>query len=411
MILKDTLQEIARRQNAETEHHDTGIERSKLSEIDLKTDHAVVVSGIRRCGKSTLLMQVSKKLKKFYCFNFEDPRAADFELSDFERLNEAFKAEFGKSDYYLFDEIQNVERWELFIRSLLDHKKKVVITGSNASLLSRELGTRLTGRHLRYELLPFSYEEFLKFRKKKASIESFKEYLKNGGFPEYLKEKKVEILHELLNDIVSRDIAVRYGLRNTKVLKELAIYLLTNVGKEFSYNKLKEAFNLGSTNTLIDFISYFEDSYLLFTINKFDHSIRKQQINPKKAYSIDNGMSNANSVTFSSDNGRMLENVVFQQLRRRFKEIFYYRNSVECDFVIKESTKVTLVLQVCYRLTEDNRKREIDGLIEALKEFKLDEGLIITFNQEDTLRAEGKRIRLVPAWKWMSSYHVRTESF
>jgi len=402
MILKDTLQEIAKRQKVEIKRSEIGVERKKLNDIDLKTEHAIVISGIRRCGKSTLLRQVSKKLKDFYCFNFEDPRAVNFELSDFDRLNEALEEEFGKSDYYLLDEIQNVEKWELFVRSLLDHKKKVLLTGSNASLLSRELGTRLTGRHIRYELLPFSYEEFLEFRKKKASADTFKEYLICGGFPEYLKEKKIEILHELLNDIVNRDIAVRYNLRNTKVLKELAIYLLTNVGKEFSYNKLKEVFKLGSANTVIDFISHFEDSYLLFTINKFDYSLKKQQVNPKKVYSIDNGMSNANSVTFSEDKGRMLENAVFQQLRREFKEIFYFSNSGECDFVIKESNKVTQALQVCYRLTETNKTREIDGLVDALKKFKLDKGIIVTHNQEDSFIVEGKKIKLVPAWKWFT---------
>lgn len=402
-MLKDTLKEIVKLQKAGMDRSDAGITRKKLADMDLDTNHAIVLSGIRRCGKSTLLKQISRKLEGFYYFNFEDPRALDFELADFERLNEAFSEELGKSDYYLFDEIQNVAKWELFVRFLLDQKKKVVITGSNASLLSRELGTRLTGRHLRYELFPFSYSEFLVFTGKEMSSESFKEFLIKGGFPEYLEEKRAEILHELLNDVVARDIAIKYGIRNTLVLKGLAIYLLTNVGKEFTYNKLKETFRMGSPNTAIDFVSYFEDSYLIFTVNKFDYSLRKQQVNPKKAYSIDNGLSNENSVKFSEDEGRMLENAVFQHLRRTFREVFYFQEKNECDFVVKEKNKITQAIQVCYKLTEENKAREMGGLFEAMEKFKLDEGLIITCDQEDALTKNGKRVRLLPAWKWMTA--------
>lgn len=402
MVLKDTLKGIVKRQKAELNLVDMGIKRDKLGDIDFQSNHAIVLSGIRRCGKSTLLKQVSHSINKFYYFNFDDPRAVSFSLPDFERLEEAFFEELGASDYYFFDEIQNVEKWELFVKSLLDKKKKVMLTGSNASLLSKELGTRLTGRHLQYELFPFSYLEFLDFNKKKPSADSLNDYLANGGFPEYLKEKKEEVLHELLNDIIVRDIAVRHGIHNIKILKELAIYFLTNVGKEFTYNKLKDAFNLGSVHTVLDFVSYFEDSYLLFTINKFDYSLKKQQVNPKKVYSIDNGLSNVNSVTFSDDNGRLLENVTFQYLRRKYKEIFYFRGKKECDFIVREKGKVTIAMQTCYQLSEENKAREIDGLLEALEQFKLDEGIIVTHDQEDSFIEKGKRIKLMPAWKWMS---------
>ncbi len=401
-MLRDALKSVVKRQKEEIDRSDAGIRREKLADIDPHSSHAIVLSGIRRCGKSTLLKQVSKNVKRFYYFNFDDPKAVDFELADFERLDEAFSEELGSNEFYFFDEIQNVEKWELFVRRLLDRKKKVILTGSNATLLSRELGTRLTGRHLRYELYPFSYQEFLDFSGEKHSAGSFDKYLEKGGFPEYLKENKASILQELLSNILARDIAVRYGIRSIKTLKELAVYLLTNVGREFTYNKLKDTFNVGSTNTMLDFVSYFEDSYLLFTINKFDYSLRKQQVNPRKAYSVDNGLSNANSVTFSEDKGKMLENAVFQHLRRKHSEIFYFREKKECDFVIKEKGKINLAIQACYKVTDENKSREIDGLLEAMEFFKLDGGMIITFDQEDTISLGGKKISLLPAWKWMS---------
>lgn len=401
MILKEALRNIVKSQMSDLSQLDEGTKRSKLAEIEPNKSFASVISGIRRCGKSTLLRQLMKKVKGFYYFNFEDPRAIDFEVSDFQKLNDVFAEEYGSFDYYFFDEIQNAQKWELFVRALLDKNKYVTITCSNASLLSRELGTRLTGRHITYELFPFSFNEFLNLRKKKPDKKGFEEYFVKGGFPEYLKTGKAEILHELLNDILARDIAVRHNIRNTKILKEMALYLITNVGKEFSYNSLKKIFSLGSTNTAIDFVSFFEDSYLLFTIPKFDYSPKKRLINPKKIYSIDNGLSYVNSTSFSEDRGKMLENMVFLNLRRNSKEIFYFREKNECDFLVKEGAKIKQALQVCYELNEDNKNREINGLIEAIEKFNLREGLIITFDQDDEFEVKGRKIIAKPVWKWL----------
>lgn len=401
MILKETLRGIIKSQKSELPLLEDGVKREKLALIDINLPYAVVLSGIRRCGKSTLLHQLMKKTRKSYYVNFEDPRLVDFEVRDFQKLEEVFKGEYGSCEYYFFDEIQNVQKWELFVRALLDKKRKVIITGSNASLLSKELGTRLTGRHIRYELFPFSFKEILMFVNKKPSITSFEEYLKKGGFPEYLKYQKSEILHELLNDIIARDIIVRHKLRESKIIKEMAIYLLTNVGKEFSYNSLKKIFNLGSTNSVIAFISYFEDSYLLFTVPKFAYSLKKQLVNPKKVYSIDNGLSSVNSVSFSSDSGRMLENIAFLHLRKKHEKIFYFKEKNECDFVVKEKDKIIKLIQVCYELTEDNKQREIDGLLEATEMFKLNKGLILTYNQEDEFKIKNKKIIVKPVWKWL----------
>ncbi len=403
MILKETLRKIAVSQREEFHLFEEGIEREELKEIDIKIPFAVVLSGIRRCGKSTLLRQIARKIKGFYYFNFEDPRTINFEVGDFQKLNEVFLEEFGDKDCYFFDEIQNIQKWELFVRAILDKKKYILITGSNASLLSKELGTRLTGRHLRHELFPFSFGEFLKLINKKPDIKSFEKYFVKGGFPEYLKVGKAEILQELLNDIISRDIVARHKIRNIKTIKEMALYLLTNVGKEFSYNNLKKMFNLGSTNSVISFISYFEDSYLLFTIPKFDYSLKKQLVNPKKIYSIDNGLSNVNSAFFSEDRGRMLENVVFINLRKKYNAIFYFQEKNECDFVVKEGTKIVEAIQVCYNLNEDNKDREIRGLIETMEKFRLKESLILTYDQEDELKVNNKKIKVLPVWRWLLS--------
>jgi len=401
MTLKETLRSIVKSQKAELATLERGIEREELSKIDPKLPFAIVLSGIRRCGKSTILRQIMAKIKNFYYFNFDDPRATNFKADDFQKLDEVFTEEYGKSDFYFFDEIQNAEKWELFVRKLIDSKKHVIITGSNASLLSRELGTRLTGRHLRHELFPFSFKEFLSFTEKKPGLESFDAYFLKGGFPEYLATDRANVLQELFNDIIMRDIAIRYKLRNVKTLKELALYLLTNTGKEFSYNNLKKLFNLGSTNSIIAFISHFEDAYLIFTVPKFDYSFKKQLVNPKKVYSIDNGLSNVNSASFSEDKGRMLENLVFITLRNKNKEIFYFKGKNECDFVIKEKAKIIQAIQVCYSIDEDNKDRELNGLLEALKELKLQQGFILTYNQEEEITINNKKIKIMPLWKWL----------
>jgi len=401
MIIKEELRNIVRAQRKDILLVNESIEREQLKEVRVEESFAIIVSGIRRCGKSTLLRQMIQKSKNFYYFNFEDPSAVKFELSDFEKLNQIFNEEYGESKYYFFDEVQNVEKWELFVRAMLDKGKYFVITGSNASLLSRELGTRLTGRHLNYELFPFSFVEFLKLKNKKSNIESFQEYFTNGGFPQYLKSGRAESLQDLFNDIIVRDIAIRHRIRNLKSLKEMAVSLITNVGKEFSYNSLKKAFGLGSVNSAISFVSFFEDSYMLFTISKFDYSIKKQIINPKKVYSIDNGFSLVNSASFSQDKGKMLENMVFLTLKKKYKDIFYFQENRECDFVIKEGTKITQAVQVCYNLTEENKERELIGLSEAMEKFKLKEGMILTYNQEEEMIFEGRKIKLIPVWKWL----------
>ena len=196
-------------------------------------------------------------------------------------------------------------------------------------------------------------------------------------------------------------IAVRYGIRNSFMLNRIANFLISNAGNEFTFNSIKNSFGLKSVQTVIDYIYYLENAYLIFTMPKFSYSYRQQSISPKKSYSIDNGLSLVNTVSFSKDKGRMLENAVFLHLRRKYKEIFYFRKNGECDFLIKERGKICKAIQACFSLNEENTKRETEALLEALKEFGLSEGLIITESQKDEFLIEGKKIRAIPAWEWM----------
>ncbi len=400
MFKKDLLS-VIKSQREWIESVEEGIIREKLSQIKLSKSFTAIISGIRRCGKSTLLNQILKKQKVFYYLNLEDPRLEGFELEDFNKADDIFKEVYGTGGVYFFDEIQNVSNWEKFVRFLVDRKNKVVITGSNASLLSRELGTKLTGRKIGYELFPFSYSEFLKFSKQKASKKSYSDFLYKGGFPEFLKEDDVTILHELLNDVLMRDIVNRFGIKNSSVLRKLTIYLLSHVSKEFSANSLKKMMDVKSVQSVIDYISYLEDSYLIFTIPKFSYSYKKQQVNPKKVYSIDNGFSRSNSISFSEDKGKILENDVFLNLRKNYKEIFYFQEKNECDFVVKERGKIEKVIQVCYELNEENKDRELKGIVEAMDEFNLKDALILTMDQEDLISVDGKKIVIKPVWKWV----------
>lgn len=361
--------------------------------------HVEVISGVRRCGKSTLMKLIMKKYGASVAyFNFEDPRVYGFEVSDFQKLDEVIGK--GKKAWF-FDEIQNIPAWEIFVRQLHDRGEKVFITGSNASLLSKELGTRLTGRHIRHELFPFSYKEFLKHKKLTNKSSAFEVYVQNGGFPEFIDGENQEVLQALVKDIVLRDIAVRYGIKNTKTLMDITLFLISNIGKECSFNSLKKAFGVGSANTVSDYLSWLEDCYLLFFLPRFSWSAKNTAVNPRKVYAIDNGLVNANSLSFSKDKGRLLENTIYLHLRQTYSSLYYFRENAECDFVVFEKDKCKMVIQVCEEVHRENKDREIKGLMEAMDFFKLKEGFIITKNQKDSLYVDGKKIRLVPGNEFM----------
>lgn len=391
-MLKDTLREIVVAQAAELDHGEVGVPREAARAVDLRLPHALTIAGVRRCGKSTLLRQLMTS-DSVYC-NFEDPNLFGFSVRDFARIEEVFGEIRPGFTMCMFDELQNVPEWERYVGRT---KHKYVITGSNASLLSRELGTKLTGRHLSLELLPFSYREMLTFTNRKPGVESFRDYCRDGGFPEFLRYRRAEILQELFKDILVRDIAVRYGVRDVHALQELALYLISNVGKEFSYNKLADLFTFGSGNTVGAYISHMEESYLLFTIPRFAFSLKRQRRNPRKVYGIDTGFCRANSVAFSANDGQILENLVYLALRRGGGDVFYFKEKRECDFVVRKGGKIVAAIQVCHELHEGNAQREVEGLREAMAITNCDNGRILTVCQEDQI----EDIPVDPAWKWL----------
>ena len=379
---------------------DSGLPR-KFTEIANLTTHAFIVSGIRRCGKSTLLQQIHKTFSDSSIYlNFEDPRLAGFDLSDLNRLHEI--AVKKSTAVYFFDEVQVIENWESFVRFRLDEGYRIFITGSNATILSKEMGTKLTGRHITKELFPFSFTEYLSFTGQEAGAVSSGKYLRSGGFPEYLKTGLPEVLMHAFNDILIRDIAVRYNVKNALILQQLAVWLVSNTGKPFSGNNLRKIFQISSSSSMMDYLSYFTDAWLFFYLPKFSYSHKVQLVNPKKVYCIDNGFVDINSVSFNDDNGRLLENMVFMQLRRKTHEIFYFSEKKECDFVVFQNGKLLSLYQVSWQLDQNNMDRELAGLIEAMEYFGQKFAKIITFDQSDTFSIEGKTIIAQPFYEWAS---------
>ena len=360
------------------------------------SNQILVVSGVRRCGKSILLRKSLPSSEAGLYLNFEDPRLVDFESSDFPKL-EQLRDQFGKNSIVL-DEVQSVEGWEIFARSLHEKDQKLYITGSNASMLSQELGTRLTGRYKQIELFPFSYQEFLLFKNESPGEESFENYFLTGGFPEFLQNQDQDYLRTLFRDILTRDVAVRRNISNETALIRLGVFLCSNVGKPFSYSRMGNLLEIKSVRTVIDYCDYLEESYLFDLIPMYSPSIRKQLANPKKAFCVDPALASANSLSFSKDLGRKLENYVYLHLRRSFKEIQYFQNKdSECDFVIKWNEAIVGAIQVCWDLNSDNLQREIHGLKAALSETQTPKGVLLTWNQEDGLDG----IEVIPVWKWI----------
>jgi predicted AAA+ superfamily ATPase len=377
------------------------VNREALSNVKVLPSFATIITGLRRCGKSTMMLQlINSQNEKILYINFEDIRLVDFDPSDFIRLLKVID-EMGAKKLY-FDEIQLLEKWEIFVHQLLNQEYQVFITGSNASLLSKELGTHLTGRHLSYELMPFSFSEFLNYHNEKPTSEQLKKYTKIGGMPEYVKHQEPQILLNLINDVLYRDIAVRHSLRDIETLKKLTIYLLTNIGKLVSANKLTDTFGLKSTTTILDYFGFLSNSYVVEFIPMFSHSLKVQNRNPKKVYSLDNGITSIISLSFSEDNGRKLENLVYQQLRRKNQELYYFKGKKECDFVVRSKNQSIQLIQVCYDLTIDNKDREIKGLLEAMDFFELKEGIIVTFDQQEEFLLKDKIIKVIPGHEFLT---------
>ncbi|MFH1212089.1 MAG: ATP-binding protein [Candidatus Woesearchaeota archaeon] len=389
------------------------IDRDIVLEPYLKGNEIVIISGIRRCGKSSLLKLISKKVSGFNLYlNFDDIRLIDFNKNNFEDVQSiAIELLGSRKINYFLDEIQNIGHWERWINNLHAQDIKVFITGSNSNLLSSEISTYLTGRNKVLKLFPFSFKEFLRiknveFSKQMTSTQKslifklFKSYLGAGGFPLVVKNDDLQLSKQYFEDILNKDILNRYQIRQVKEIKDLLLYLFSNIGKPCSYSTLKQVTGIKSLSTIKNFIDYFRNVYLLYTLEKFDYSIARQKVSSSKPYAGDNSFLKTVSFNFSENLGQALENAVFLHLLRCDKEIFYHFDKKECDFVVKQGLRITEAIQVCADISNPlTKKREIEGLLHAMSKYKLKKGLILTMEQEEVIKNKGVVIK--PVWEWL----------
>lgn len=405
------LGEIISDQLSVFQKKEQGFERHINFQKFTGSKQVTVISGVRRSGKSTLLRQFSMKLPDFYYINFDDERLINFTVSDFNNLIILWKKKYN-SKFILIDEIQNIINWERFVRRIHDEGNKLFITGSNAKLLSSELSTHLTGRYQKLELYPFSFKEFIDYHNLDLSSAStsimkakifklFDDYILHGGFPEYIKYKDDEYLKRIYEDIIYRDIITRFGIKEVKSFRQLTNYIFTNFTKEASYNTLKNILGIKTTMSVRNYVGFLEESYLIFELFKYDFSLKKQYISDKKLYVIDNGIRNATAFYFSEDRGRLLENLVYIELKIRGKNLYYFKDKSECDFLIQDNNTITQVIQVTQRIDHSNEKREFEGILNSFKRLQIKDGLILTENQDETRIINNKKILIRPIWKWL----------
>ena len=414
---------------------DTGIPRDEyLRKIKryLKTDEIVTLTGVRRSGKSTILLQVLANLIKkdvprvnTLYVNFEDPRFYNFLNIDL--LDNIWEAYYdylrpeGKV-YLVLDEIQKIEGWEHWARTKYDRKEKVKIfvTGSNAEFLSSEFASVLTGRHLQLFVSPLNFREFLKFRNIKVKADKFWllknknvlrnlcwEYLQVGGFPKVVltgdELLRNELLTQYFNDILTRDIVDRYKLKSADKLKNLTLFYSTNFTRKYSFNKVKKLADFSlSLDSIHRFSYYLANSFLIDFLPRFSYSLKNQMQTDRKVYFVDNGMHNSTAFKFSSDKGKLLENAVFHHLKRQGKELYYFHEKQEVDFVCREGLNVTELINVCYNMDDkETFLRETSALVEAMRYFKLKESkIIIAEGDSKKLTEQGFDIRIVPFYQW-----------
>lgn len=381
----------------------SGFKRDALEHIPIADSFVTIITGIRRCGKSTLLLQLLRKdYQDALYLNFDDIRFSAFETSDFVRIHR--EIEKRGIQVLFFDEIQVIKNWETFVNQLLREGYKIFVTGSNAAMLSVELGTHLTGRHLSMELFPFSYSEYIKYKNINSSKAAIEAYLKTGGIPEFLKTSISEVIYTLVDDILVRDIALRHSVRDINSLRQLAAYLISNIGNLVSANKLVGMFEIKSATTFLEYFSFLKDAYLLDFVPLFDHSLKVQARNPKKVYVLDMGIYSEVSVSTSDNMGRRLENLVFLELRRRYRKLFYYKNQGECDFVTMERGQLKEAIQVCLDVNEENFNRELFGVMEAMQDLKVNIGYIITMDQSDIIERDGLTVKMIPVHEFLTEF-------
>jgi hypothetical protein len=391
-------------------------EEEKL--IDLTSKLAQIVIGVRRSGKSTLCRKVLREANVPAAYvNFDDERLTNVQSGDLNNILEALYVVYGDFNYLLLDEVQNVEGWPLFVNRLLRQNMHLIVTGSNAKLLSNELATHLTGRHHKITLYPFSFAEYTQMKQVDAHALTTKgqailkrelnEYLQNGGFPELLTETSTQdYIMGLLEAIIKRDITKRFNVRFPEVLQRLATYLMDNFAQEYNAKNLAGMFGI-SDHTIDTYCNYLQEAFLLLAVHKFSYK-SKYRIRDKKIYVVDNAFISNRAGTFSPENiGWRLENAVFIELihraAKRFADVFYYRDrTFEVDFVVAKNGVVEELVQVCYDMSnEKTRKREINSLLQGARKFHSDMLTIITFAEQDVIIQDGYTIHVIPATQWL----------
>lgn len=376
----------------------------------LTIPNVLAILGVRRSGKSTLSILLLRG-KKFSYVNFDDESLQGVKSSELRNLEQAIYEIYGEVDYMVFDEIQNVEGWELFI-SRLRESKRVIITGSNSRLLSGELATALTGRHSDYTLFPFSFKEYLEFKGIKVAKEDLystrvlamiknelEKYLESGGFPEALILGKEQI-NVIYNDILFKDVVTRYKIKEIEKFREFARTLVSYYSSEISFNKLSKVLDV-DTKTLNYWFSGLEEAYLTFLLPRYGEKLRERLTYNKKLYVVDTGIINRVAVRYK-DKGRLMENLVAIKLfrdRQSLDRLYYIRNNFEVDFYDENALKL---IQVTYA-TDKIEEREIKGLVRASEVVKAKELLIISWDIEEEIEVEGKRIKVIPLYKFLLS--------
>ncbi|MEK6893699.1 MAG: ATP-binding protein [Nanoarchaeota archaeon] len=416
-MIKEIL--ILQRREIERKLKEPYVERMSPA-LKINSPLIKVIMGPRRAGKSFFALHYLGgglgKGGNFGYANFDDEKLA--ELENYNELIAELDVLYNNPKILFFDEIQNISKWELFVNRLQRQGRNIMITGSNSNLLSQELATHLTGRHTPINILTFSFKEFLRHNKKELTSSEIKskldQYIVFGGYPEPLVKNLdyKEYISNLFDSVIYKDIIKRHNIRSSKRMEDLAFYLLANVSSEYSYNSLTKTANLASSHTTEKYLSYLEESFIFFSLKRFSYKAKEQVSSNKKIYCFDNGMIYAKAFKINSDFGRIYENVVAQELKRKemdkLCEIYYWKNQQqeEVDFVVRENLKIKQLIQVCFNVEKPKTKdREIRALLKAGKELKCKELLVITENYEHEENVkwfdlEGK-IKFIPLWKWL----------
>ena len=418
--MKDLLKQIILEQQEILHAQNKRYVQRYIADEWLQTSEILIISGIRRCGKSVFMQQIRDRLVETdFFFNFDDERLANFKLDDFQKLQECFVELFGEQHTYYFDEIQNIEGWERFVRRLYNAGNKIVITGSNARMLSRELGTHLTGRYIQVEIYPFSFQEYLAMNEipvnaktlytttgRATMVKSFVKYMECGGFPKFLQDGSVSYLTSLYESIIYRDILTRNGLTNEKEMLELMFYLASNATKRVTYSSLGKVVGIQHPDTIKNYLEYIQQTYLISQLFRYDPSVKKQMMSPKKIYFVDNAIIKRIGFNATENNGVFLENLVFIELKRRGWDVYYYADKKECDFIVRKGLHISDAYQVTLKMdSPQTREREIAGVREAMQAYSLSKGYILTFEGKETINFDdGTIVEVVPVWEWILQY-------